>query len=613
MEGSTVEQRSPGPGLSDESAKPDRSKTLRWAVLGLIIALAAAVGFGLTSTANSVKRELQAAVELLPQLEKSVAAGESSAAISTVAALKEHTAKARADTGSPLWTLAALLPWIGPNLQAVTDVAVSADDIARLGAEPLVSTFQSLDWKSLVPDQDGVDLAKLQAANPKLQAAAHAVTSSSERLNGIETSALLPQVVEPLVEAQTRLGELSESLEAATRAANIAPVMLGADSPRTYLLMVQNNAEPRATGGIPGALITLHLDKGLLTLGTQSSASAIGTVSPPVQVDEIQKQIYSGRLGKFMQDVNLTPDFPSAASTAQLIWEKHTGQKTDGIISVDPVALSYLLEATGGVSLAAPEGVQLPSELTSHNVVTTLLSKVYTEIPAPDAQDVYFAMVAKQIFDALGNGRSDPRLLVDAISKGAEEGRVLLWSSRPEEQRIIETHRVGGAITGLSVQPAQFGIYLNDGTGAKMDYYVKRTVKLIKQCPRDGYSETVVQVTSTNTASESLADSLPTYVTGGGNFGVPSGSVQTNVAVYGPVQAQIESAKLNGARTEFAPYLHDNRPLGILAVRLAPGESKTVEFTFGKIVQHAEPSVVVTPTVQPVKDVTMATENASCS
>jgi hypothetical protein len=45
---------------------------------------------------------------------------------------------------------------------------------------------------------------------------------------------------------------------------------------------------------------------------------------------------------------------------------------------------------------------------------------------------------------------------------------------------------------------------------------------------------------------------------------------------------------------------------------LAPGQSSTVELTFGKIVQQTEPNVVVTPTVQPVKDVILATENSAC-
>jgi len=93
---------------------------------------------------------------------------------------------------------------------------------------------------------------------------------------------------------------------------------------------------------------------------------------------------------------------------------------------------------------------------------------------------------------------------------------------------------------------------------------------------------------------------------------VAPGSVQTNIVAYGPVQANIETAKLDGQRTDFAAHLHSNRPVGVLAVKLAPGESKTVEFTFGKIVQHTEPNLVVTPTVQDVKEVILPTEIAAC-
>ena len=66
-------------------------------------------------------------------------------------------------------------------------------------------------------------------------------------------------------------------------------------------------------------------------------------------MDAEQQQIYSTRLGKYMQDVNLTPDFPTAAATAQAMWERKTGQRVDGVISMDPVALGYVLDATGPV------------------------------------------------------------------------------------------------------------------------------------------------------------------------------------------------------------------------------------------------------------------------
>jgi hypothetical protein len=340
-------------------------------------------------------------------------------------------------------------------------------------------------------------------------------------------------------------------------------------------------------------------------------------MSPALPLDPEQQHIYSGRLGKFMQDVNLTPNFPTAAASAHAMWERKSGQRVDGVISIDPVALGYILDATGPVTLSSPEiaalaEVGLPTELNGKNVVPTLLSEVYAKIERPALQDAYFAGVAQEIFSALSAGKGNAKGLIEGIMRGAEEGRVLVWSGVTTEQARLGKYPLSGSIAGPSISPAQFGVYFNDGTGAKMDYYVKRTVQLVRECPRDGYEQTTVRVTSTNTAPADAATSLPAYVTGDGNFGIPPGSVQTNIVAYGPVQANVEIAKMDGEKIDFAPYVHSNRPVGVLSVRLAPGESRTVEFTFGKIVQHTEPNVVVTPTVQDVKDVVLPTTNASC-
>ncbi|TWD48159.1 uncharacterized protein DUF4012 [Arthrobacter sp. AG367] len=468
-----------------------------------------------------------------------------------------------------------------------------------------------------MPNSSGSNLGPLKAAAPSVATAAYSVRASAERLQDIDASRLLPQVAEPLAAAVKELTQAKDALEAAADAATIAPAMLGADGPRNYLLIIQNNAESRATGGIPGALAVLQLDRGKLSLGTQSSATELGSMSPSVPTDPQQEQIYSTRLGKYMQDVNLTPDFPTAAATAQTMWAKKFGQRVDGVISIDPIVLSYILHATGPVALNGPElsvvqSAGLPTELTGSNVVTTLLSDVYAKIPQPKAQDAYFAGVAKEVFAALSNGKGEAKALVEGITRGTEEGRVLVWSASSVEQSVLTKYPLSGPVSGESVSPAEFGVYFNDGTGAKMDYYVKRTVRLIKACPADGYEQTTVRVTSTNTAPADAATSLPAYVTGGGNFGVAPGTVQTNIIAYGPAQANVESASIDGQKTPFAPYLHANRPVGVIAQQLAPGESKTIEFTFGKIVQHTEPNLVVTPTVQAVKDVVLPTENASC-
>lgn len=609
-------------GPSGEFTRPTRRRRGRQrfkvAVSAVVLfVLLGSIGTWLAVRAVSIKAELQAASDLIPQLKQEILASDAVSAAGTVEKLHAHTSSARHAVEDPVWMLASGLPWIGSNLSAVTEVARSADDVTRLGLTPLVDVYQSLDWNNLLPSDLGANLDPLKKAAPRVASSAYAVQASSKRLEAIDTSQLLPEVAEPIKRAAQELDQAAEALNSAADATGIGPTMLGAAGPRTYLLMIQNNAEIRASGGIPGALAVLVLDKGKLSLAAQSSAGDIGIMSPTLPVDPQQQHIYTTRLGKYMQDVNLTPDFPTAASTAQDMWQRKTGQRVDGVISVDPVVLSYILQATGPVSLSGPElatakAAGLPTELNGSNVVSTLLSEVYAKIQQPKQQDIYFAGVAKEIFSALSTAKGEGKGLITGITRGTEEGRVLVWSANMTEQSVLSKYALSGSISGPSVSPAQFGVYFNDGTGAKMDYYIKRHVQLIKECPADGYEQTTVRVTSTNTAPLDAATSLPAYVTGGGVFGVPPGSVQTNLVAYGPVQANIESAKVDGQRTDFAPYQHANRPVGVVAQRLAPGSSQTVEFTFAKIVQHTEPNLVVTPTVQPVKDVILTTENAAC-
>jgi hypothetical protein len=586
-----------------------------WIAAFLMIAAGSTAWLGMKGSA--ISRELDRAAELIPQLKKELANKEPALAAESVSRIRSHTRVAKDIAGDPLWTLAAAIPGFGKNFSAVAEVARSADDVAALGLTPLVRVFGSIDWNNLLPSSSGTNLDPLESAAPSISSSAHAVRVSAERLDRIDSSALMPEVAEPLINARAQLQEVTGALNAASDASRLLPEMLGSDAPRSYLLMVQNNAEARASGGIPGALAVLTLNKGQLSLGTQSSAGEIGIMNPILPIEAEQLDIYSGRLGKYMQDVNLTPDFPTAAASAKSMWERKTGQRVDGVLSIDPVALSYILKATGPVKITDPElialsNAELPTELNADNVVETLLSDVYAKISVPKLQDSYFAGVAQLIFYNLSNGAGDATEVIDGIRRGTAEGRVLAWSGLIAEQAIIAKYPLGGAIAGPHISPAQFGVYFNDGTGAKMDYYVKRTVQLIKECPQDGYEATTIRVTSTNTAPVDAASSLPPYVTGDGNFGVPPGFVQTNLVAYGPSQAQVETAKLDGQKTAFAPYFHGNRPVGVLAIRLAPGESRTIDFTFSKIVQHTEPNVLVTPTVQNVKDVTLPTVNASC-
>src|SRR4028118_1271700 len=81
----------------------------------------------------------------------------------------------------------------------------------------------------------------------------------------------------PVRELEAKLLDVTSVTDRASKAAELLPPMLGAGGKRTYLVLFQNTAEIRATGGIPGSVATLTADKGALSLKSEGTASVLGT------------------------------------------------------------------------------------------------------------------------------------------------------------------------------------------------------------------------------------------------------------------------------------------------------------------------------------------------
>lgn len=606
--------RSAGPGAKSKK-RSGRTRRLRSLALGLgstVLVGGIAAGW-LLYRADQVNTELRSAQTLVPQLRSEVASRDASAARTTLDEITSHTGKARDAVEDPVWTIASFVPLLGPNFSAVRELALAADEVALGSAKPLVTVASSLDWNQLGPKNGKLDLAPLAAASPAILSAANTLDLTYQRLQVIDSSTLVAQVANPLADTTKHLGELNQTLSTVADTAALLPSMLGTSEARNYLVLVQNSAEVRATGGLPGALAVIRVDDGSIELVAQSSGSAMGKSVPPVAVDDEQRSIYSSRLGTFIGDVNLTPDFPTAARTAKTMWEDRHGGTIDGVVAIDPVVLAHLLDASGPLPVGnAGVATGLPKELTSENVVRTLLSDVYRAFNTNEAQDAYFAAASREVFQALASGNVSGPALMASLGRSYDENRLLLWSAHSDDQDILRNIPLGGAISGPSNGGASFGVYFNDGTGAKMDYYIRRTVQLEQVCSGDGYSQYKVKVSLKNTAPPDAAAALPAAVTGGGRFGTAPGSVQTNVMIYGPALSHVDTASQDGTRVSFGSYLHSGRPLGMVTVKLAAGETTAMEMSFVKIVQSADPSVVVTPTVEAVKDVTLPAEYGQC-
>lgn len=579
--------------------------------------IAICLGSWLTINVNAVSNDLYAAKSIVPTFQRQLMAKNDAGARESLGRLQRHTRDAKRAVSNPVWKVASALPLAGPNFATVSEIALAADDLVNQTAMPLLLVSNSLNLESLSFAEGKLDLAPVVESSAAIVSAANAVELTYDRLKALEQARLLPEVRESLGSVTAALDEARGPLSAAAETTKVLPTMLGNNGPRNYLVLLQNSAEVRATGGLPGALAVVNVDKGAIRLATQVSGASLRKFDPPVEVDAAQTQIYTSRLGRYISDVNLTPDFPTAAKTAKTMWEKRHGSRVDGVIALDTVALSHLLEATGpvtvGTSTQPIAGSQLPKTLTSRNVVQALLSDAYTAFESNELQDEYFSAVSQEMFDALTERGTPLKKLVHAMAKSTKEDRLLLWSDHKDEQSILSRTTLGGSIAGPHAGGASFGVYFNDGTGAKMDYYVRRTVQVAKECSSDSYSKIKITVTLRNTAPLDAESALPKFVTGGGRYGVPPGTVQTNVVAYGPSQSRIETVHQSGRKMAFGSQLHGRHPVGTVTTRLRPGEATKVEVVFDRIVQQDDPKVRITPTVQPISEVLLASTHSGCT
>lgn len=571
-----------------------RGRPVLWVVLALVLLLILAVAW-VGVRGLMAKRDLEQSVQLVGTLRSELVSGDSTAAQKTADDLQDHAASARSLTGDPVWSAFQVLPFVGSNLRAVREVAVVVDDVATGAVKPVASVIGDVNVKAFAPTGGKVDLAPLVKAQPAVQRATTTLAKADRDAAAIDTSETLSPVVNAVNQLRNALSSVSAQADAANRAVQLAPAMLGHSGDRRYLLLFQNNAELRAGGGIPGAVALLDVRDGAVHLSNQAAGSTFDQSGGPVLPLTVDTQgLYGVITGEYMQDVTLTPRFDVSAKLAREMWKQKYGQQVDGVLAMDPVALGYILRATGPVEL--PTG----DTLTSENAVKLLLSDVYAKYPNPQAQDAFFASAASAVFDKVSSGAFDPKAFVGALTDGVQENRLRLWSAVSAEQDRLDGTAVSGPLPTSSASERQFGVYLNDATGAKMDFYLQKTIAVGSAvCRADGRPTSVVQVTLKNTALADAGTSLPDYVTGAGNFGVAPGKVQTNVAVYAAKDEIYLGATQDGKAAAPHTAVDGDHPVVQVQTLLAPGQSTTFRVTFLGSAKQAKAAVtaVSTPTI----------------
>jgi hypothetical protein len=514
-------------------------------VAGLLLLLVVAFAGWLGFEAMHAKSYLEQARSDAQQAREALSKANVAEATKSAEAAQSNALQARDATHSLPWNIAAVVPWLGSPFksgQQISDVVVGlASDVLK----PSVDVAEALSPDHLLAGNGRVDVQLLSDNAPKLNEISAAATKLDAQAKAIADPAYLSAIGDARAALQTQTSDLSGLLQNTALAGRLAAPMMGAEGPRAYFMGFQTNAEARGTGGLLGGYGILRFDNGTATVDTLGRNSQLNKAFTPLDLGpEFDKQYGFNHPTTDFRNSNFSTHFPYAAQIWQSMWEQQSGQKVDGAIAIDPVALSYILGAVGPVTM--PDG----EEITTDNVVELTENTSYIRFAdSNDARKQYLQDVASAVVRKMTGHLESPRALLDALGKAVGEGRISVWSASPDDQKLLEETPLAHIVPD---DPAPYAsVIVNNLGGNKLDYYLKREIDYSAASCDSDTRKSAVTVRLTNNVPDVP---LPDYVAGLSGFSdfpqtdLPPGTNATSVSLLATKGATLTGAFVNGLK-----------------------------------------------------------------
>lgn len=382
---------------------------------------------------------------------------------------------------------------------------------------------------------------------------------------------------------------------AGVQMAPLLPQLLGFAEAQTYLLLLQNNHELRATGGFITAVGRITIDKGRVTeLVFDDSYDIVRhDVDHPLAPEPVKQFMNIEIL--FLRDINWSPDFPTTARLASSLYAQDVGVQVDGVLTLDLRAVELLVGALGPLEIPGSDVA-----LTGDNVMEEIMhfwdrpptSEVAEEVETDSLLERkdwlyqrkdFIPLIAEAAIDRLQNADFNPMNLINGITAALNERAVQVWLADPAAAKLMAQHGWDGGLRPEA--DADFVALVDTNMGYnKVDAVLERALSHTVTWPNGPTAPAQATVTVTyrhplNVVDESCSPwtdygTLESYtgMIGRCYFGyvrlyVPGGSEL--IAIEGVNADSVNSQPGERGTQVFAGYFS-----------LKPGEEHTVTFTY---------------------------------
>jgi hypothetical protein len=423
--------------------KPQRNyRPILWGLLGVLLLSLLALGtWGylkaqrMMALADALRQEMQTVQKLelsLDTLNERETIAQSLNTLDTNLRLLDEEAR-------PYLWLTPYLGWVptyGGDIQnspALLDLALALNTSLQESYQSL-SPLADLISQEQSPTLDAL-IAQIKQSQPGLQRAQQALEQAKVQRANIKSQQLSPQI-RPIIE--DRIDPAMTQLDQGLSITLAAPGLLGAgdEGLRTYMLVLQNEDEIRATGGFLTSVGTIVVQDGKILNMIFEDSYDLDDLSKPYPAPPWQLEEYMDAPIWLLRDSNWSPDFLITTGWVEYLYAYTRGHSVDGIIGITQHTLVRLLETTGPMQV---EGYDMP--ISAENVLQAMRE---SKIPPEDTNRAewdrkeFIGVLGPQLMDELMAGqRFSWQEMLKTLTALLDEKHILLQFDDPVIARLL--------------------------------------------------------------------------------------------------------------------------------------------------------------------------------
>lgn len=398
-----------------------------------------------------------------------------------------------------------ILGWYVADVQRVVNSTIHGISAAQTFTEAITPYADVLGFKGQGTFLGGTAQERLSQAteafskiSPQLDEIAVDLTKIRTEVEGIKSwryPNIIPGRPGEKVEATQKVVRQMQTLFVdAKPLLLVLPEIMGNTGEKKYLVLFQNDAELRSTGGFITAYAIFRVENGIVTTEGSSDIYELDhTLLKKVTAPSFMFKYFPGVSNLYMRDSNFSPDFKASMIQFEELYDSAADKKIiDGIIAVDTQFVVSLMDVLGPIEAY---GTKFTTDYDEQCGCPQIIHELERSADEPtnrvknDRKDIVGVLMQTMMAKAFSAPKIVWPSLLEAMLTDLREKHMLLYFHSPQIQQAVEKINFAGRIYEYD------GDYLHinesNFAGAKSNLYIQEKVKQVIKKEKDQIKKTI--------------------------------------------------------------------------------------------------------------------------